>query len=133
VSHGQRVAALNENTLPQQAAWRKCPAADRQVSPNHPTAARRDRHIIAGGVDGSRKIAAAAGEVRFRRTAQPGEHAPAARISLAPPPTVGTFLGTARSAGPGCVEAMMGQTSHVNATCEHALFLRLFVSNGGGW
>jgi hypothetical protein len=30
-------------------------------------------------------------------------------------------------------EAAMRQTRHVNVTCEHALFLRLFVSNGGGW
>jgi hypothetical protein len=28
---------------------------------------------------------------------------------------------------------IMGQIPHVNVTCEHALFLRLFVSNGGGW
>jgi hypothetical protein len=30
-------------------------------------------------------------------------------------------------------EAAMRQTVNVNVTSEHALFLRLFVSNGGGW
>jgi hypothetical protein len=43
------------------------------------------------------------------------------------------ILRTARSARPGCVEVIMGQTPHVNVTCEYTLFLRLFVSNGGGW
>jgi hypothetical protein len=30
-------------------------------------------------------------------------------------------------------ESAMRQTTHINAPSEHALFLRLFVSNGGGW
>jgi hypothetical protein len=28
---------------------------------------------------------------------------------------------------------VMGQTSSVNPTSEHALYLQLFVTNGGGW
>jgi len=27
----------------------------------------------------------------------------------------------------------MAQTVDVNPTCEHDLYLRLFVTNGGGW
>lgn len=27
----------------------------------------------------------------------------------------------------------MGQTDHVNPTSEHAVYLRLFITNGGGW
>jgi len=27
----------------------------------------------------------------------------------------------------------MGQTHNVNPITEHALFLRLFITNGGGW
>jgi hypothetical protein len=27
----------------------------------------------------------------------------------------------------------MGQTVNVNPTSEHAVYLRLFITNGGGW
>jgi hypothetical protein len=31
------------------------------------------------------------------------------------------------------VDIRMGQTYNVNPITEHALFLRLFITNGGGW
>ncbi len=30
-------------------------------------------------------------------------------------------------------EATMGQIANVNPITEHAIFLRLFITNGGGW
>jgi hypothetical protein len=32
-----------------------------------------------------------------------------------------------------CLERAMPQLVNVNPTSEHAIFLRLFVTNGGGW
>jgi hypothetical protein len=48
-------------------------------------------------------------------------------------PLPATFSGIIRLARFTWVEVAMRKTPHVNVPCEHALFLRLFVSNGGGW
>jgi hypothetical protein len=41
----------------------------------------------------------------------------------------GEFESQDGAAGSG----FMSQIDNINPTCEHGLFLRLFISNGGGW